>query len=338
VLFIVFLCVGHRSEAWWICALWTAYYVAMIVVAFHVEIRYRNALVPVVLAGAMGGLAAIRQATAGRRRTAALFGVIAVLGMLGPVACRAGALSRVVAAWLSLRKVDAALSRHDAAAVRAAAIEAASRDPLSARPWIAVGRRLLAVGDLPEAIESFGRAAELRPKSLVPAVVLPRLLAEVGRSSEALEAAQLAAKAEDPSLALAVAWRELPVPQGVEIVLGDNDYGAVRGFLRPLASGRWTGPRAELRLRPGALASRYKVTIEMASPSPSPWSAVSVQVRDLVGTNSRSCVVTREMAPCSLDAKAAPDGSVRVAVISPTWSQYPAVEQGVLVKRMTTSP
>jgi hypothetical protein len=244
----------------------------------------------------------------------------------------------VVSAWLALGDVDAALSRRDVTAARAAAIEMALRDPLSARPWIASGRRFLAVGDLPEAIEAFRRAAVLRPSSLVPAVVLPRLLAEVGRTSEAAEATQLAARAEDPSLALAVAWRELPVPHGVEIVLGNNDYGAVRGFLRPLAAGRWTGPRADLRLRPGTLASHYRATIEMASPLPSPWSAVPVLVRDLVRTVERSCVVTREMAPCTLELATAPDGSLRVAVISPTWSHYPAVEHGVLVRRMTLAP
>src|SRR5204862_7603007 len=69
-LFAVFALAGARSGGWWTVVLWTAYYVFMIVVVFHVETRYRSALVPVLLAGAAGGLGVLA-ARAWDRRVAA---------------------------------------------------------------------------------------------------------------------------------------------------------------------------------------------------------------------------------------------------------------------------
>jgi Dolichyl-phosphate-mannose-protein mannosyltransferase len=336
MLFALFLVAGRQSDAWPTCVLWAAYYVTVIVVAFHVEIRYRSALVPVVFAGATGGLALIRQMATSQRLVVALVGVLGIGAMVGQDTARAAL--QMASVRLALRHVDSALSRHDVAAALRATREAASRDPLSPRPWIASGRRFLAAEELPAAIECFTRASEIRPPSLVPAAVLPRLLADVGRSSEATEAAQRAARIEDSSVALAVAWRELPVPRGTEIILGSNDYGAARGFVRRVAAGRWSGPRAELRLAPDQRASAFEATIEMASPEPSPWAAVSVLLGDLVGGRERSCVVRREVAPCTVLLRPAPDGSLRVALMSQAWSRDPAIEQGVLVTRMAVTP
>src|SRR5262249_334429 len=72
VLFAVFLLAGRPSPARTLTALWTAYYLLMVVVVFHNEIRYRSTLLPFALAGAPGGWEGLPSGAVarGRRRTA----------------------------------------------------------------------------------------------------------------------------------------------------------------------------------------------------------------------------------------------------------------------------
>jgi hypothetical protein len=60
---VVFLVAGPRTPARGLIAGWMAYYLLMIVVVFHNEIRYRSAFVPFACAAAAGGLVALARAT-----------------------------------------------------------------------------------------------------------------------------------------------------------------------------------------------------------------------------------------------------------------------------------
>jgi hypothetical protein len=334
-LFLVFVAMAPRSAAWRISVLWTSYYLFMIVVPFHVEIRYRGALVPVVFAGAAGGVTALF-AEAERRRRAVLALVLGAAVALGPSVSLGREVLRAAEARWALRDVDAALARSDQVGAWRAAARSAAMRPRSASPWIDAGRRFLRAGQVPAGIASFERAAKLRPDHPVPAVVLPRLLADVGRTAEAFEAVKRADALDDPALALAVAWRELPPQRGSEIALGHDDYGAVRGFAAPTTIGRWTLGRGEIRLVPGVPSPTVTVTVEMASPRPSPWATVPVLVRDAVGATETTCTVTRDTTPCTLSARTGPDGAVRILLRSSTWSRPPATpDQGVFVGRVT---
>src|SRR5688500_8291861 len=180
--------------------------------------------------------------------------------------------SRSIASRWTLRLSRAAIQRGDLQAASTAAFAAAARDPDSVRPWLAYGRWLMAAGRTAEAIEANERAERRRPDHWTPRLVLSRLLRVAGRQEDAdarLREAYQFSWNVDPWLALEVAWRELPPPRANEILLGRDDYGAVRGFLQPRHGHRWTRHRAWLRLVPTDYAPTYDVTLAMGSPEPS---------------------------------------------------------------------
>ena len=340
VLFTVFAVAGRRSPAAALVFLWMAYYLFMLVVVFHNEIRYRSAFVPLILAGAAAGLSALLDPTERRRPVvlALSTGLILALLMIVPFVVPA---SRSLASWWTLRPARAAIERGDLTAASTAAFAAASRDPNAVRPWLTYGRWLLNGGRIPEAIDAYERARLRRPAHWTPIVVLPRLLRDAGRHTEADERLRDADQFSwnvDPWLALEVAWRELPPPRTDEILLARDDYGAVRGFLHPRNDHRWTRHRAWLRLVPATAAPAYDVTLAMSSPEPSPNATPTVHVRGHDGSGV-AYVLSRRVQPYSFRVRSPPAGPLIVAIRAPTWNlsgQPP--EQGVRVDRMTVVP
>src|SRR5688572_12330590 len=340
VLFLTWVGGGHASPARSLLALWCAYYLFLVVVVFHNEIRYRSALVPFLLAGAAGGVATLTDSTR-RRRVATLLGAalgLAVVGLAGgrfvPLAGRA-----LLAEW-RVRPARDAMSRGDLREAEGWVFAAASAAPSSARPWLRYGRWLAWAGRPAEAVEAYRRAESRAATPWIPRVVLPRLLAEAGLSDEAtkaLEAAHRASWDVDPWLLLETAWRELPPPRADTIALARDDYGAVRGFLHPMEGSRWSRGRAELRLLPLSPARRYRVTLEMSSPPPAPDGQPSVEVTVRGGDGARF-TLSPEPRSYSFETRAA-SGVLLVDLRAPVWSRWdqPA-EQGVRVHRMTVAP
>lgn len=340
LLFVVFVVAGRTGPAASLVFLWTAYYLFMLVVVFHNEIRYRSAFVPLLLAGAAAGASVLLDPTARRRPLvpALSAGLVLAVLMIAPFVVPA---SRSLAAWWTLRPARAAIERGDLAAASTAAFAAAGRDPDSARPWLTYGRWLARAGRTTEAIDAYQRADLRRPDHWTPRLVLPRLLREAGRSDEADEGLRSARQFSlnvDPWLALEVPWRELPPPRTDEIQLGRDDYGAVRGFLHPRGDHRWTRHRAFLRLVPATAAPSYDVTLVMGSPEPSPNATPTVHVRGN-GDSRVAFALSREVQQYSFRTPAPLTGPLIVEIRAPTWSlsgQPP--EQGVRVDRMTVVP
>jgi hypothetical protein len=309
----------------------------MIFVFFHSEIRYRSPLMPFVIAGAAGGLAAVRAPGSRRVRLVLLLGGLVSVLCVGSYAGRAW---RALEARWQLRSGAAALAQGDVAGLEAALARATAAAPRSARPWFTAGRWLAASGRSAEALEACRRGEPLVEYKWIPRTVLPRLLADTGQTDEAARAtaeANAASFEGDPWLLLETAWRELPPPRGTTIELARGDYGAVRDFLHPLDGYRWTRHKAELRLIPPPARS-YEVTLEMASPPPAPRPDPTVTVRVRGGAEARF-TLTAEMRAYRFVTPAPPDGVVRVEIESPTWNRTnePA-EQGVQVSRMTVVP
>jgi len=330
---------GPPSAARRTLVAWTVYYVFMIAVVFHVETRYRSALVPVVLAGAAGGLAVLVSGTAPRAR-------MAVGVLLGALAALANGVVYAPAAIRALRAVTAmegatdALARGDLATAERRAAEAIARDPGAARPWITWGSALARAGRPAEALEAYGRAALVRPGNPMPDVVRPQLLREAGRPEEAEAAVGKAYDAArvDNWLALEEAWSELPPPRGDALRVGADDFGAVRGFFHARGTFRWTWRRAQLRLMPTVPAPAYQVTLVMGSPEPSPFAAPTVTVRPKGGAEARF-TLSRAAAPFTVIARPAPGAPVIVEIESPTWTGLGEnAEQGVAVESMTLAP
>jgi hypothetical protein len=339
-LFVVWIVASPPSPLRSLLLSWTVYYLVMVVVVFHNEIRYRSAIVPVLFAGAAAGAVALVSPAARRRgslRLGVLLGTVLAVLMVGPYV--PGAVRAVQAAW-ALRPVRAAVAAGDIGRAERAALEAAQRDPHSPRPWLTYAS-WLAWADRPaEAAEAYRRAEMRRPEHLPAVIALARLLDEL-RSEDAPryrdEAQRLARKA-DPWIALEAAWRALPPPRADEIRLGRDDYGAVRGFLQSQRADRWTRGRAWLRLRPTRPAASYEISLAMASPPPSPFDRPTVRAR-ASGGSWVELTLAPEARPYRLQGAAGPGGVVVVEIVAPTWNRpgQPA-EMGVRVDGMTVVP
>jgi hypothetical protein len=338
-LFVVLVVAGRPGPAAGLVFLWMAYYLFMLVVVFHNEIRYRSSFTPFLLAGAAGGASVLLDRTARRPNVARALSAGLVMAVLMIVPFTGPGL-RALRAWWSLRPARGAIQRGELMSASTTAFAAASRDAAAARPWLTYGRWLLEGGRTTEAIDAYERADRRRPDHWTPRLVLPRLLREAGRTEDAdarLRDANKFSLNVDPWLALEVAWRELPPPRTDEILLGRDDYGAVRGFLHPRGDHRWSRHRAWLRLVPTTAAADYDVRLAMGSPDPAPNATPTVHVR--AGASAASFTLTRQVAPYTLRAPAPASGPLLIEIEAPTWnlSDEPP-EQGIRVDRVTIIP
>jgi hypothetical protein len=358
-LFGAFLAGGRPSPARSLLALWTAYYLFMIVVVFHNEIRYRSALMPFVFAGAAGGLASFADHTRRRRLWAGVLVGAAI--SIGGVSPYAAGMVRALRASRALQPALAAVDEGRIAESRALAAAAAARDPRSPRPWLDYGRRLGWRGHAAEAVEAY--------RTALPLANFANWRAPLGLfrydpdPSRWLEQVDRASWDADPWLVLEAAWRELPPPVADEVLLARGDYGAVRGFLHPRGGDpeifahrqewarydppgdvpppgphRWSRHRAWLRLQPAVPSAAYEVTLEMGAPFPSTLASPAVVVTANDGI-AHSFTLGREVRPYSFRAAIAPGQPLVVRLEAPTWSRIgePA-DQGVRVDRMSVRP
>jgi 4-amino-4-deoxy-L-arabinose transferase-like glycosyltransferase len=363
--FVAYLVAGRPGAARAVTTLWIAYYLLMVVVIFHNEIRYRSAFVPFGFAGAAGGLAVLSDPSRGRRARIALgAGVLLVAAVVWPYAAPAW---RALAAGPAIRAAEAAAASGDVSRAFAEAERAAARDPLSSRPWMDLGRALARAERPAAALAAYERALPLAsPANWRATVARPRLLAAAGRLDEAeaaLRAAHRLSWDADPWLVLEVAWRELPPPRTDVVMVGGQDYGAVRGFLHPRLQGvegthrgefnlyddpagpqpppgrhRWTRGRAWLRLRPAQPASAYDVTLYMGAPFPSPLESPRVTVR-ATGAPPRTFHLAPAIGAYTVRAAPAAGQPIEIEIEAPTWNRIgePA-EQGVRVDRLEARP
>jgi hypothetical protein len=366
-LFLAFVLGGAPSPTRRLIVAWTAYYVFMVLVVFHSEIRYRSPLAPVVFAGAAAGLYGLRQAPNARRRLLGAGFALGALLSIGAVLRYVGPSVRGVRSGQALGEAKRQLEAGDGQGAQAAAARAASLDPTAARPWRTFGRWLAARDLAAPAEAAYTQAAE--SKSAFPwtsVAVRPRLLADAGRTEEteaALRKAHLLSWDVDPWLLLEAAWRELPAPRADAIELGGLDYGAVHGFhhprgidpklvghrreitvyrakdgpVPPPGPHRWSRATAFLRLRPTVSAPVYRVTLVMGSPFPSPLPNPEVVVT--VGDRQQRVVLGRELRAYPFEGAADSRGVLLVQLDAPTWGRAgePA-GQGVRVDSLQVVP
>jgi hypothetical protein len=179
-LFAVFLVAGPPHPLRRLFAVWTVYYLLMVVVIFHNDVRYRSALMPMALAGAVAGGALLLRREE-RRRAATWAGLALGLFVVGwRLAPYVGPGVQAARGLWRLRPARAAIARGDLAAAGSHAASAAAADPAAARPWLMYARWLVRAGRTGEAIEGFRRAGERRPDHWTPVVVMPALLRSRG--------------------------------------------------------------------------------------------------------------------------------------------------------------
>jgi hypothetical protein len=337
-LFLVFAAAGAPSPVRSLILLWAGYYLLMVVVVFHNEIRYRSTLLPFVLAGAAGGVAVLRDPERRRRpsaRAALLVGTASSAALLVP---HLAPLWHAARAWPEIRAARRLIAAGDVAAAERHAFAAASLDRQAARPWLAFGSALARAGHAERALDAYRRAEERKPYVWTPRLVRPRLLADAGQPAlDALAAADAFSWQVDPWLAQEIAWRELGAPTADEVLLARGDYGAVRGFTLPRRDHRWSLHRAWVRLRPSAPAAAYTVSIEMGLPAPAPIGEADVRVR--IGGAETVVRVGRTVDRYTLRGRPEADGTLLVILDAPTWSlRGEPAEQGVRVDRVAVIP
>ncbi len=362
-LFPVFIVAGRSSPTRTLLLTWVAYYLLMIVVVFHNEIRYRSALVPFLFVAAVGAWDVLRSAAASRWRhvLGLTIGLLLVLFSLDPFL---GPARRALAARRALDRALSAVGSPSAAWQDAAA--AAALNPGSPTPWFDLGRALAWSGDAAGAARAYGRGQAANATANVRALVaLPRVLRESGERTEVDRALIALHRFEwnfDPWLLQEAAWRELPAPRADSLAIGGDDTGAILGFFHPRGGDprlsahrlewtkyaepdpvpppgphRWTRHRAWVRLAPTVAAGVYRVTLVMGSPFPSPIASPEVTVSS--GGAVWRFSLDRELRSYVLDRVPGERGVVVVRIDSPTWNRVgePA-EQGVRVDRVSVEP
>lgn len=340
-LLIVFVLAGTRSSARTLLLAWTGYYLLMVVVVFHNEIRYRSTLMPFALACAAGGAAVLadpERRRLMRTRLAVALALVSIAFMLRPYPVRAW---RALVSSRFVAQAEAALERGDLAAADGIARRAAALDPEAARPWLLYGRALAQKEMWAPAIDAYQRALGRKRHHWTPGLVLPRLFREAGRPEEAAAASEAAHRFSfdiDPWLAQEIAWSELPPPRTDDVPIGRDDLGAVRGFSLPQRDHRWTLGRSFVRLRPVSRAAAYDVTFHMGSPDPSPLLSPRVTVW-VAGGRQTDLVLSREPGVYVLRTPAPPGDTLIIGLEAPTWNRtgQPA-EQGVRVERVRVVP
>jgi hypothetical protein len=356
-LFVTFALAGRPSPTRRLILLWSVYYLALLFVVFHVEVRYRSAIVPFFFAGAIGGVSAL---SLGRRKflTWAAFG-LGLLLSLATVRPYIGAAWRATAASVALRPAGASVERGELDKAERIVRSAAAKDPTSPRPWFRYGRWLASHGFAEEAIKAYREGEKISALKWIPTVVRPQLLREAGsleESTTATAAADSLSWGVDPWIMLETAWRELPPPRTDEILLARGGFLHPRGehlkvyqrrtwWFRKTAQGhippgahRWSRGRAWLRLLPTQEASEYLVTIEMGSPFPSPQPTPVVTLRANNGEAKRF-KLGPDIRPYTVSARVPRGDPIVICLDAPTWSRAgePA-DQGVRVDRVTVSP
>jgi hypothetical protein len=335
-LFLAFMLAPPRQPAHRLLVLWAGYYVFLITVPFHSEIRYRSALTPFLIAAAWGGWAALGRRPLrglGRRQQAAL--AIGSLWAAWQLVPYVEPLSRVVASAPPLWRAHTAIEQQRFADARREIEVAAARDPGAARPWRRYGGWLARAGQPLLAAEAYKHGAQQATGTWL-ATLVPSLQRDAGRPSSPTPVTGEGLGLDQGGWrSLEAAWHELPPLRADCVTLGQNDFGMARGFYGHTAIERWTSRQAWLRLVPRRPADEHRVVLWMDS-GPLTQPAVSVRVgRD----EPHVFRVGREPAAYEMRARVAPGQPVLVQIESPTLTTSDAApEQGVRVWRICVQP
>jgi hypothetical protein len=241
---------AQLSSPAWLLAPW-ALYVLLTTLIFHVELRYRLPLFPVLLSFAAITIAG------GHGLPAVWPRRLLALGL--PLACLVITLLHAnypALAWqlgwkhLHLRQAEMALERGDRPAAVRAAEAALARDEGSALAHVALARAALAEGFPTAALAQLDAAVAAVPDHALAHVVrgdARRLLGDAGGA-----AADLAFEPNTQQDLQAWGWGRFVTPPPARLDLGGGlDLGFVRGFHLPAAGdegSRWTRDASSLRL------------------------------------------------------------------------------------------
>ena len=273
-----------RSPAWLLIP-W-ALYVLLTTLLFHVELRYRLPLYPVLLPYAALVLAGGASHVGWRVRLAALAPLLGLSLTLLHAPYPALAWQLGWKHW-HLAQAEAALNTGELALVQGEAAAALALDPTSALAQVALARAALITGDRQGALALLDAAITAMPDHPQAHVLRGAVRRALGDLAGArADLAYETASRQDLQRWL---WAYPTMPAPTRLVLGDGlDLGFVAGVhaVREGETGfRWTTAQAELRLTPPAGAHELVLRLASGQPTGTPPVLVTVWVGgELLGT------------------------------------------------------
>ncbi len=253
---------ARLADPRWLLGAW-ALYTLLTALVFHVELRYRLPLYPVLLPYAAWVLVAVGQRVAGgrralQRRGLAAGSILAALLLVLVLLHRPYLSLGWHLAWKHWHLARAEQSLE--AGVPQAAISnlrtALEHDPSSVLARVALARVWLQRGNLPGALAHLRDALALLPNHPLPNLLEGDIVRQQGSYNAARELLQ---RYETATLqdVQAWSWQHFTTPPPARLDVGGGlDLGHVRGFTAAHASDdhtwRWTTERAYLRLSPPA--------------------------------------------------------------------------------------
>lgn len=255
----------------WLLGAWAAY-VVLTTLIFHVELRYRLPLYPVLLAysgmTAAAWLPTLRDALP-RPHPAVLLWPLLALAITFWHAPYPALVWPVAGKHLALAQAERALAAGDPAAATAAAQQALARDHNSVLARVALARAALVTGDDVSALRWLDEAI-----AILPAHPYPHLLrGDLWRRQGNLVAARAELTAFETGSREDLAgwlWERAITPPPVRLMLGDGlDLGFIRGMHHPLPDEqgwRWTTGWAQVRLTAPAEAQTITLTARSGRP------------------------------------------------------------------------
>ncbi|MFP4437864.1 MAG: hypothetical protein ACLFVO_11510 [Chloroflexaceae bacterium] len=278
--------VAHLRNPVWLFLPW-ALYIVLTAMLFHVELRYRLPLYPVLLPYAALAIVPVGQAAHGRQRRwlimLPLLPVLLIIGVMllhRPYPAMAWQLG-----WkhIHLAQAERALVQGDAATATDAAQAALAHDPESVLARVALARAVRLADNPDRAATILREAINILPAHPQPHLLLGDQLRQRGDPA----AAHLELRYETASLqdlqTWSWHWLTTPPPAALDIG-GGLDLGMVRGFHAPEEAGwRWTTAVAQVRLTAPVDADRLELRLASGRPqaAPAPWLEIRVAGQSL---------------------------------------------------------
>ncbi len=270
----------------WLFLPW-ALYLVLTAVLFHVELRYRLPLYPVLLPyAALAHIPPGKTAHSPQRRwlpVLQLLPAVLIIGLLllhRPYPAMAWHLG-----WkhIHLAQAERALVRGDVAAATGAAEVALAHDSESVLARVALARAAHLADNPDRAKTILQEAVDILPAHPQPHLLLGDQLRQQGD----LAAARTELRYETASLQDLQTWSQrwftTPPPATLDVG-GGLDLGMLRGFHAPEAGGwRWTTAVAQVRLTAPVDADRLMLRLASGRPeaAPAPWLEVRVAGQSL---------------------------------------------------------
>jgi|GEM_PF-398606 len=270
----------------WLFLPW-ALYIVLTAMLFHVELRYRLPLYPVLLPYAALAVVPVGQATHGsRRRRLIILPLLPVLLIIGLLLLHR---PYPVMAWqlgwkyIHLAQAERALVRGDAAAATDAAQAALAYDQVSILARVALARAAQLADDPDRAETILREAIDILPAHPQPHLLLGDQLRQQGDPAAARSELRYETASLQDLQTWAWRWFTTPPPAALDIG-GGLDLGMIRGFHAPEEAGwRWTTAVAQVRLTAPVDADRLELRLASGRPeaAPAPWLEVRVAGQSL---------------------------------------------------------